>query len=178
MESRSASYLYRLIHTHLFRRMPISPSLSPKLSGTSNGSPHLIQLDHRRRRRHHLLSAPTCRLQNGVPSECAEVVEVCSVWTVTPLDGPYHVTTYSNTLDVRRTARLRNQRRLRSNVRPIGRFRGGFAIVGNSMQTMSLLLDTTGPMKRIEHSWTSSIPSASFLLRPHDVADSFAQVPA
>ena len=178
MESRYASYLYCLLHTHLFHRMPISPSLSPKLSGTSNGSPLLIPLDHRRRRHHLLLSAPTCHLQNGVPSECAEVVEVYSVWTATPLDGPYHVMTYFNTLDDRRAAQLRNQRRLRSNVRPTGRFRGGFAIVGNSMQTTSLLSDTTDPMKRTEHSWTSSIPSAFFLLRSRDVADSFAQVPA
>ena len=57
-------------------------------------------------------------------------------------------------------------------MRPIGRFPGEF--VSYSTQTTNRLLDTTDPMKRIENSWTSSIPSASFLLRPHDVPDSFA----
>jgi hypothetical protein len=88
MESRCASYLYHLIHDHPFRRMPISPNRSASLNGTSNGSPKLICLNHhhRRWRRRHLLSVATCRLQDGMPSECAEVVEVYSAWTVTPLN--------------------------------------------------------------------------------------------
>jgi hypothetical protein len=180
MESRCASYLYHLIHAHPFRRMPISPNRSPSLNDISNGSPHLIRLEHhhRRWRRRHLLSAATCRLQNGVPSECAEVVEVYSAWTATSLDDPYHATNQSNILDVRRAARVRDRRSPRRNMQPIGRFPGGFVIVGYLTQTMSHLLDTTDPMKRIENSWTSSIPSAFFLLRPQDVPDRFSQVSA
>jgi hypothetical protein len=145
--------------------MPISPSQSLKLSGTSNGSLLLNQLDHHHHRRPHLrllLSTATPPLQNGVPSECAEVVAVYYVWTTRPLDSPYVMTNQCTTLDARRTARLRDRS---SNVRAIGKFRGGFAIVGYSMQTTSLLLGMTVPMKRIGRSWTSSIPSASLLLR-------------
>ena len=67
------------------------------------------------------------------------------MWTVRPLDGPYIVTNLCNTLDTRRTARVR------SNERPIARFRGGFTIVGYSMQTTSLLLGTTAPMNTCTH---------------------------
>ncbi len=62
-------------------------------------------------------------------------------------------------------------------MRPMGRFRDGFVIVGDSMQT-SLLSDMTVLMKRIGRFWTSSIPSMSFLLKLYGVVDSFAQVSA
>ena len=96
-----------------------------------------------------------------------------------PLDDPYHVMNWSSALDIQRAVQVQDRRSPRRNMRPIGRFPGEF--VGYSMQTTNPLLDTTDvmdPMKRIENLWTSSIPSASFLLRPHDVPDSFAQVSA
>ena len=65
-----------------------------------------------------------------------------------------------------------------SNVLPIGKFRGGFAIASYSMLTMSPPLDTTDPMKRIDCLWTNFIPSASFLVTPCDITDGFAQVSA
>ncbi|KAH9020325.1 enhancer of polycomb-like-domain-containing protein [Lactarius pseudohatsudake] len=51
--------------------------------------PHLSRLDHYRHRRRHLrqrLSTTTRPLQDGVPSEYAEVVEVYYVWIATPLE--------------------------------------------------------------------------------------------
>ena len=89
--------------------MPISPSRSPKRSGTSNGSPHPNRHDqHLQRRRCQQLHLTALRpLRNGVPFECAEVVGEYSVWTATPLDGPCVVTNWSDTLDVLPAARLR-----------------------------------------------------------------------
>ena len=160
--------------------MPINPSRSPKRSGTSNGSPHPNRHDQRlqRRRRRQPHSTALHPLRNGVPFECGEVVGVYSVWTATPLDGPCVVTNWSDILDVLRAPQLRVWKRRTSNVRPTGRFRGGFAIAGNSMLTTSPLLDTTDQMKRIDRLWTSFIPSASFLLKPSDIADGFDQVSA
>ncbi len=59
--------------------MPISRSRLPNLNDTSNGFPHLNRLDHHHHRRRHLrqlLPTATRPLQDGVLSECAEVVEV------------------------------------------------------------------------------------------------------
>ena len=96
-ELRYAFDLQRAINTLLFCRNPISPSRSPKPSGTSNVSPHPNSLDRhlqRRRRQQPHSSHLTALhpLQNGVPFECTEVVGVYSVWTTTPLDGPCVVT--------------------------------------------------------------------------------------
>ena len=88
------------------------------------------------------------------------------MWTATPLDGPCVVTNWSNTLDILQAARQRVWKRRTSNVYPTGRFRGGFVIASYLMLTMSPPLDTMDPL----------ISSASFLLRPRDIADGFAQV--
>ena len=67
------------IPADVFHRMSISHSQSPRLNGTSNGSPPLNRLTYYRLCHPHpllLLLTVTCPLQNVVLSECVEVVEV------------------------------------------------------------------------------------------------------
>ena len=67
------------IPADIFRRMPISPSRLPRLNSTSNGSPLLNRIEYYRHHRPHpclLLSTVTWPLQNVMPSECVEVMDV------------------------------------------------------------------------------------------------------
>jgi hypothetical protein len=127
-----------------------------------------------------MLSMVTCPQQDGVPSECRGRGGVLGVLCVDRQTSRQSIRRDESVHYPRRstdstTAELEQQC---AGLRPIRRFCGRFATVGDSMQTTTLVLRMTAPKKRIGCSWTTSIPSTSFLLRLLASLIAFAQVSA